>query len=67
MTKMRKKTMLKKGYVKGSRIPASYLFDYIKEGKNLSDFLSSYPWIKKSNAVKTLEEIKKSFSSKYAF
>ncbi len=71
MSKIRKnpmsKTALTKAYIKGSRIPASFLFDYIKEGYSLSDFLSAYPWIKKSNVIKTLDEIKETASSRYAF
>lgn len=45
-------------YLKDTNIPLAYLFDYIISGYTLSDFISSYPWVKKSDAVKKLEEIK---------
>ena len=32
-----------------SRIPIAYLLDYIKEGLNISDFLSAYPWLKRKD------------------
>lgn len=61
------KSVPKKDLVPGSRVPIKYLFDYIKEGLSISDFLSSYPWIKRENVEKALEEIKKrDFTSKYA-
>lgn len=60
------KTTKKEKFIKGSRIHISYLIDYIKEGLTISDFLSSYPWIKKKNVVTALDEIKKE-NSGYAF
>ena len=48
----------KQNLVAGSKVPIAYLIDYIKEGYSVSDFISSYPWVKKSNVVKALEEIK---------
>ena len=58
----------KKNLVPKSRIPISYLLDYIKEGLNISDFIASYPWVKKKDVEKALEEIKKrEFTSQYAF
>lgn len=51
-----------------SKIPISYLFDYIKEGYTIADFIASYPWLKRKNVEKALDEIKKrEFSSHYAF
>lgn len=61
---MNKKTVIK--YIPGSKVPASFLFDYIKEGYSLSDFLASYPWLEKAKVEKTIEKIKKDFSSQYA-
>ena len=56
-----------KVYVRGSRIPITFFFDYIKEGYTISDFLSSYPWIKKENLIKKLEEFEnKEITSRYA-
>ena len=56
-----------KNFVPKSKIPIAYLFDYIKEGFTISDFISSYPWIKRKNVEKALEEIKKrEFTSRYA-
>ena len=53
-------------YIKGSRIPLKFLFDYFMEGYTISDFLSSYPWIKKDDVKKMLEDIdKREDSSKY--
>jgi len=56
----------KKKLVPGSKVPISYLIDYVKEGYNLSDFVSAYPWVKKSNAIKVLNEIKRDYTSRYA-
>lgn len=61
------KSIPKKDLVPGSKVPIKYLFDYISEGLSISEFLSSYPWIKRENVKKALEEIKKrDFASKYA-
>ena len=54
-------------YIKGSRVPVEYLIDYISEGYSLTEFLSAYPWVKKSSAKKALEDLKKSYASGYAF
>ncbi|OGE65106.1 hypothetical protein A3I48_02500 [Candidatus Daviesbacteria bacterium RIFCSPLOWO2_02_FULL_36_7] len=65
---MSRKVEAKKNLVPKSRIPIAYLLDYIKEGLTISDFLSSYPWIKKKDVEQALEEIKKrEFTSRYAF
>ena len=56
-----------KDLVKGGRVPIKYLFDYIKEGYSISDFLASYPWLKRKDVEDAIEEIKRrDFSSKYA-
>ncbi len=49
---------VKKDFVPGSKIPIKYLLDYMKEGYSLSDFVSSYPWIKRSNVIRAINEIK---------
>lgn len=59
---------INKNLVPKSRIPISYLLDYIKEGLTISDFIASYPWVKRKDVEKALEEIKKrEFTSQYAF
>jgi len=50
-------------YIKGSRIPVSILIQYIKEGLGISDFLSSYPWVKKSNLLNKLSELEQKTAS----
>lgn len=64
---MTKKTLSKKSLVPGSKVPISFLLDYLKEGYSISDFISSYPWIKRGSIEKALEEIKRrEFTSGYA-
>ena len=59
--------MKKKDLIPGSKIPISYLLDYIKDGLTISDFLSSYPWLKRESVEKALDEIKtREFTSHYA-
>ncbi len=59
--------MTKKNLVPKSKIPISFLIDYIKEGLTISDFLASYPWVRRTDVEKALEEIKKrEFTSQYA-
>ena len=48
----------KTAYINGSRVPISYLIDYIMEGYSLTEFLSAYPWVKKTKAKKALRELK---------
>lgn len=55
---MTKSALSKKNLVPGSRIPIKYLLDYIKGGYSISDFMSAYPWIKRTNVEKAIEEIK---------
>lgn len=53
-------------YLKGSRIPLEFLFDYFISGYTLTDFLSSYPWVKRNDTIKKLEEIKEKAASIHA-
>ena len=39
----------------GTRVPVSILFDYLKGGDSLQDFLENYPTVKKSTAKKVIE------------
>lgn len=57
-----------KDLIPKSKIPIAYLLDYIKEGLTISDFLSSYPWLRRKDVEKAIDEIKKrEFTSQYAF
>lgn len=56
-----------KNVIPKSKVPISFLLDYIKEGYSISDFLTNYPWVKRENVEKALEEIKRrEFTSSYA-
>lgn len=63
MTKIKSKINL----VPKSKVPIAYLLDYIKSGLSISDFISSYPWLKRKDVEKALDEIKRrEFTSSYA-
>ena len=63
---MKKTTTSKSNLIPKNRIPIAYLLDYIKEGYSISDFLASYPWIKKKEVEKALDEIKtREFTTRY--
>lgn len=56
-----------KNVIKGSRVPITYLIDYIKDGYSITDFLSAYPWIRRNQVETALEDIKqREFTSRYA-
>lgn len=40
---------------KNTRVPVKILFDYLKGGENLQEFLDNYPTVKKKHAEKILE------------
>lgn len=40
---------------KNTRVPIKILFDYLRGGENLQDFIDNYPTVKKSFAQKVLE------------
>lgn len=64
---MKKTIIAKSNLIPKSRIPIAYLLDYIKEGYSISDFLASYPWIKRKDVGKALDEIKaREFTARYA-
>ena len=65
---MTKKALnIKRKLIPGSRVPISFLIDYIHNGYSLIDFLADYPWVKKANFLKALDEMKnKSITSQYA-
>ena len=58
MTKNKIQEPPKESLVPGSKVPIKFLLDYFKHGYSISDFLSAYPWIKKRNVEKAIEEIK---------
>lgn len=63
---MRRKASVK-NLIPKSKVPIAYLIDYIKDGLSISDFISSYPWIKRKDVDSALEEIKKrEFTERYA-
>ena len=65
MKKTRKMPL--KNLVPGSKIPISFLLDYIKEGYSIREFIKNYPWVKKESVQKALDEVKKrEFTSGYA-
>lgn len=65
---MSKTKLSKNKLIVGSKVSLSVLIDYISEGYSLTEFLSDYPWIKKSHAQKALNELKeKEYPIKYAF
>lgn len=39
----------------GTRVPVSILFDYLKGGDSLQDFLNNYPTVKKTVAKKIIQ------------
>ena len=45
---------------KGSRVPVRALFDYIKTGETLDEFLDNFPTVQREYAVQVLEMAKKS-------
>lgn len=61
------KVISKKNLVPGSKIPIAVLLDYIKDGYSVSDFISAYPWVKREDVVKALDEIKsREFTARHA-
>ena len=64
---MKKPIITKNNLIPKSKIPIAYLLDYIKDGYAVSDFLASYPWLKKKDVDKALDEIKtREFTARYA-
>jgi uncharacterized protein (DUF433 family) len=55
-----------KNVIRGSKVPIKYLLDYIKDGYGISDFLASYPWLKRKDVENAIDEIKKrDFTASY--
>jgi uncharacterized protein (DUF433 family) len=43
---------------RGTRVPIRTLFDYLKGGETLEDFLQGFPTVTRESAVAALEEAK---------
>lgn len=43
---------------RGTRVPIQTLFDYLKGGETLEDFLQGFPTVTRESAVAALEEAK---------
>ena len=43
---------------RGTRVPIQTLFDYLKGGESLEDFLEGFPTVSREMAVAALEEAK---------
>lgn len=56
-----------KKFFKGTKVPFSFLINYIKNGYTVTDFINSYPWINKKEVIKHLDKIEKEHTNiKYA-
>jgi len=42
-----------------TRVPIKNLFDYLKAGHSLNDFLEDFPSVKKQHAIQVLEHFEK--------
>lgn len=42
----------------GTRVPAQTLFDYLKGGETLEEFLEGFPTVSRDQAVQAIEEAK---------
>lgn len=47
----------------GTRVPIQTLFDYMKGGDDLNEFLDDYPSVSKETAIQVLEMAKRSLMS----
>jgi uncharacterized protein (DUF433 family) len=43
------------GEIVGTRVPAYYLFDWLKAGETLDYFLDNFPSVKRTQAVAAIE------------
>ena len=43
---------------KGTRVPAQTLFDYLKQGDSIEEFLEGFPTVSKEQILQLLEEAK---------
>lgn len=47
----------------GTRVPIQSLFDYIKTGETLDEFLENFPTVPKEHAIEVLEMAKKTLTT----
>lgn len=47
----------------GTRVPIQTLFDYMKGGDDLNEFLDDYPSVSKETAIQVLEMARKSLTT----
>jgi uncharacterized protein (DUF433 family) len=47
----------------GTRVPVKTLWDYLKKGDSLEDFLEDFPSVKREQAVALIERAQKRISS----
>ena len=45
-----------------TRVPVKNLFDYLKAGNSLDDFLSDFPSVKKEQAIELIEHLENSIN-----
>jgi len=43
----------------GTRVPAQTLFDYLKAGESIDDFLDGFPTVTREQVIALLEEVRK--------
>lgn len=48
---------------RGTRVPVTTLFDYLKAGDPLERFLDHFPTVKRTQAVALLDELKERFDA----
>jgi len=59
-----KETMGGTPVFKGTRVPIKSLFDWLKSGKPLDEFLENFPSVKREDAVKLLKLAGKALTNK---
>lgn len=52
--------------IAGTRVPVQTLFDYLKRGKSLDEFLAQYPTVSREKAVAILELAKRGVEAQAA-
>jgi uncharacterized protein (DUF433 family) len=50
---------------KGTRVPATHLFDYLEAGDSLGDFLNDFPTVTREQVLGVLELMRKRLLTEY--
>lgn len=50
----------------GTRVPIQTLFDYLKAGESIDDFLDGFPTVTREQVIALLEEVRKQLISMVA-